>query len=262
MAGSQSSIIAWVGGKRLLKKRIISMIPKHDKYVEVFGGAGWVLFGKSQEGKDWKSTKPSEYLEIYNDINGNLVNFRKYIKHHPNAFVSELESLIASKEIFEAYKNRTPFTELERAVNFYYKLALSFGSMSRDFAIRGRRNLLPLTNINKVIKASERLFKVAIENRSYEKIIKLHDGERTFFYLDPPYYEYEKYYERDGLINFSEHNMLSQQLKTIKGKFLLSYNDHPKIRELYKDFSIIEVKTTYQLSGKKKNKTELIIKNY
>ncbi len=43
-----NSFIAWVGGKRILAKKIISVLPEHNCYVEVFGGAGWVLFRKQQ----------------------------------------------------------------------------------------------------------------------------------------------------------------------------------------------------------------------
>ena len=44
-----NSFIGWVGGKNHLKKQIISLIPDDaERYIEVFGGAGWVLFGKEQ----------------------------------------------------------------------------------------------------------------------------------------------------------------------------------------------------------------------
>ena len=42
-----NSFIAWIGGKKLLRKAIIERFPESfDRYIEVFGGAGWVLFGK------------------------------------------------------------------------------------------------------------------------------------------------------------------------------------------------------------------------
>jgi len=85
-----NSIISWVGGKRLLRKKILPLIPKHDIYCEVFGGAAWILFGKSPNKEDWQLSKKSRYTEVYNDINGDLVNFWRYIKQHPEAFVTEL----------------------------------------------------------------------------------------------------------------------------------------------------------------------------
>ena len=70
-----NSVISWLGGKRLLRKHIIPKIPKHNLYCEVFGGAGWVLFGKSEKPEDWITEPKKKYVEIYNDLNGELVNY-------------------------------------------------------------------------------------------------------------------------------------------------------------------------------------------
>lgn len=64
------SFIGWVGGKNNLKKEIVSRFPEeYSKYVEVFGGAGWVLFHKYKKGK-----------EVYNDLNSELVNLFRVVK--------------------------------------------------------------------------------------------------------------------------------------------------------------------------------------
>ena len=58
-----NSIISWVGGKKALRDLIYLRMPKHyDRYIEVFGGGGWVLFGKP----------PDKCMEVYNDFNSNL----------------------------------------------------------------------------------------------------------------------------------------------------------------------------------------------
>lgn len=70
-----NSFISWIGGKKLLRKKILEQFPaEYDRYIEVFGGAGWVLFGKEQKG-----------MEVYNDINGELVNLYRCVKYHPEA---------------------------------------------------------------------------------------------------------------------------------------------------------------------------------
>lgn len=51
------ALIAWIGGKRLLRKKILPLIPKHDIYCEVFGGAGWIMFGKTANKEDWQSNR-------------------------------------------------------------------------------------------------------------------------------------------------------------------------------------------------------------
>ena len=68
------SFISWIGGKRLLRKKIIEQFPESfDRYIEVFGGAGWVLFGKDKHAD----------MEVYNDVNGELVNLFRCVKYHP-----------------------------------------------------------------------------------------------------------------------------------------------------------------------------------
>jgi len=54
-------------------------------------------------------------------------------------------------------------------------------------------------------------------------------------------------------------------LKTLRGKFILSINDHPKTREIFEEFKIAKVKTNYNAGawiGKSKPVTELLISNY
>ena len=50
-----NSFISWIGGKKLLRKKILEQFPEdYDRYIEVFGGAGWVLFGKEKKGMEDK----------------------------------------------------------------------------------------------------------------------------------------------------------------------------------------------------------------
>lgn len=257
-----NSIIGWPGGKRFLAKRIVEMLPKHKTYCEVFGGAAWVLFQKSPDKKDWSPVK--DYREVYNDLNGDLVTFWKYVRQHPEAFVAELNEMFGSRDAFLDAISRPPRTELERASMFYLRLACSFSSMGGTFACRSHGKVFPLRNIEKVKEAAERFKNVIIENATYDYILKRYDSPDTVFYLDPPYYGHEYLYERDGTPGFDRHVAMSDHLRTIQGKFILSYNDHPEIRHLYAGFRIEEVVVNYTLSASS-NKTkgpELIIKNW
>ena len=51
------SPIVWTGGKFYVADWIVSLMPKHEIYVEPFFGAGWVFF-----------TKPRSRVEVINDI--------------------------------------------------------------------------------------------------------------------------------------------------------------------------------------------------
>jgi DNA adenine methylase len=75
-------------------------------------------------------------------------------------------------------------------------------------------------------------------------VIACFDRLETFFYLDPPYYGCENYYG-DGMFSREDFTKLNGILKTLKGKFILSINDHPQTREIFKGFKILKVKTKY-----------------
>ena len=111
-------------------------------------------------------------------------------------------------------------------------------------------------------KYNERLKDTIILNKDYKEVIKKYDSPQSFFYLDPPYSmsEKKKYYDNQH-ININE---LYELLKNIKGKFLLSYDNSAEIKELFKEFNIIEIITIYSRTQNLENreKIELVIKNY
>ncbi|ADK16146.1 Modification methylase DpnIIA [Clostridium ljungdahlii DSM 13528] len=110
----------------------------------------------------------------------------------------------------------------------------------------------------------ERLSGVVIENKDFEDLLKVYDKEDALVYLDPPYYGTERYYQNK--FSKGDHIRLSDYLKNVKGKFILSYNDCEFIRDLYKNFNIDEVQRNHNLVGKYSGRnhkySELIIRNY
>ena len=246
-----NSFICWIGGKKLLRKEIIGNFPdKVERYVEVFGGAGWVLFGK----------EPSK-LEVFNDINGELINMYRCIKYHPTAVQQELEFMFMSREQFFDYrdKNLKGMTDIQRAARYFYIIKASFGGDKTSFGT-SRKNIVNATDY--LSEVAERLKNVVIENKDFLGLIKTYDRPNALFYCDPPYYGTEKYYNT----GFSEeqHIQLRDILTQIKGKFILSYNDCEFIRDLYKNFNIIEIERNHNLRAKDGGDRykELIIKNY
>ncbi|MDF2701001.1 MAG: adenine methylase, partial [Haloplasmataceae bacterium] len=118
--------------------------------------------------------------------------------------------------------------------------------------------------INYLSDIQNRLRSVVIENRDFEKIITTYDRESTLFYLDPPYYGTENYYKEVDF-TIDDHERLKKALGNIKGKFILSYNDCPEIRELYKDYKIEAIKRKSNLTSRYSNAdkefSELVIVN-
>lgn len=79
-----NSFIGWIGGKKLLRKEITKRFPESfNRYIEVFGGAAWVLFSKDKLAN----------MEVYNDINGNLVNLFRCVKRNVNVMIQYLTDI-------------------------------------------------------------------------------------------------------------------------------------------------------------------------
>ena len=108
----------------------------------------------------------------------------------------------------------------------------------------------------------ERLQNTYIENLNFEEVLRKYDKIGTFFFCDPPYYETTGYAEEFGE---TKQKKLCSILRSIKGKFLLTINDHPNVREWYEGFNFKEVQVQYSISraaeGRKEFR-ELIITNY
>ncbi len=249
-----NSYISWIGGKKLLRKVILEQFPEdYKRYVEVFGGAGWILFAEERKGKE----------EIYNDANSELVNLHRCVKYHPEALQKELEFLKISREVFLDAKeqiNVRGLTDIQRAARFFILIKESFGSGLNTFGMRSRDVQKAVEYISEV---SKRLNKVVIENLDFERLITTYDKENTFFYLDPPYFGTEKYYTAE--FKKEDHIRLRESLGKIKGRFLLSYNDCEEIKELYQGYNIIEIERHSNLTTKTENSArykEVLIKNY
>ena len=92
----------------------------------------------------------------------------------------------------------------------------------------------------------ERLAGVVIENLPWQQIIERYDSPDTLFYLDPPYWDCESDYGK-GLFTKADFAQMAKMLRDVKGKFLLSINDVPRIREIYAGFQFQEVSLTYDI---------------
>lgn len=251
------SPLAWVGGKSKLTATLIPLIPPHQCYVEVFAGAAWMLF-----------RKPPVKTEIINDINNDLVTLYRVIQNHLPEFVRQFEWSLISRDEFERQKqvpNHT-LTDIQRAVRFYYLVKNSFGAKLTDQSFGLAKTTKPRLNIetmqDNLTIIKQRLAHVFIENLPYDQLIKRVDWEGAFFYCDPPYWDCENVYGK-GIFSKADFEKLRDTLAGIKGKFMMSINDTPQIRELFKQFNIAEVDTSYSLNAENhKPVTELIITNY
>lgn len=261
------SFFPYIGGKFYLADKIISLIPKHTVYIEVFGGSAKVLLNK-----------PPSKIEIYNDSNKHLANLFYVVAFKFDEFIEKLNRIAYSREIFYQLREELENTEIDKlgnvdaAVKIYYLLHISFSGdlQACSFSLSTVNNKAKtfFRGLDKLYAIQERLRNVVIESLDFRDVLKKYkDKDNTFLYVDPPYYGIS-YYNA----NFSErdHRELLELLKTAKAKWLLSGYQNDLYDEMLRDFYRIEipvVKHAYGVTKNSKSKSkpksmEIIWANY
>ena len=250
-------LAGWMGGKSLLAKRIIERMPEHKCYVEPFAGAAWVLF-----------RKPESTVEVVNDINKEIITLYRCLQWHLEEFVRYFKWVLVARDEFERLKLANPetLTDIQRSARFYYLQQSCFGGIIHKPTFGYAATRAPKLNLLRIEEqlsaAHLRLSRVYIECLPYAEVIKRYDRADTFFYIDPPYWNCENYYG-EGLFSRDDFAKLATQLAEIKGKFILSLNDTPGVRECFSGFELEAVQTKYTCSKSKSiDVGELLIRNY
>jgi DNA adenine methylase len=212
--------------------------------------------------------KPPSKVEVLNDFSGEVINFYRVLQDHLPEFTRRLKRLLVSRSEFKRLRQIPPgaLTDIKRAVRFYYLLRCSFGGRMNSPTFGTSATSLPKFNPlairRELLAAHKRLSRVTIEHLNFLDAIQRYDRPATFFYLDPPYVGHEADYGLN-LFNPGDFSRLASCLAGIKGRFLLSLNDVPEVREWFKEFNLepVELKYTAGSSNAKQAK-ELFISNY
>lgn len=111
------SAIPYFGGKNRQAPWIISHFQPHFCYLELFAGSGNVLVQKA----------PSK-VEVYNDIDDNLINFLMILRNQPQKLFDAIDSLPTSRSLYEKWKwELLPEDDFERAVRWWYVARQAYG---------------------------------------------------------------------------------------------------------------------------------------
>jgi DNA adenine methylase len=237
---------AYIGGKKQLSKRLVGLInaTPHTTYAEVFVGMGGVFLRRTLQPK----------AEVINDYSGDVANFFRILQRHYPQFMDTLRFQVTGRREFERLRASDPatLTDLERAARFLYLQRLAFGGKvaGRTFGVDVTRSArFDLNKLGALLSdLHERLAGVTIENLPWQAFLDRYDRPGTLFYLDPPYWGSEDDYgaELFGRDQFAE---LAERLAQLQGRFILSINDVPAIRELFRRFRFEEVSLSYSLAG-------------
>lgn len=252
-------VAPWLGGKKALSATIIERIEAvdHATYAEPFVGMGGVFLRRKWQPK----------LEVANDFNGEVTNLFRILQRHYPQLMDVMRFQIASRREFERLRQVDPatLTDLERAARFLYLQRQAFGGrVDASFGVsRENRRGFSLSRLEPILEAAhERLENVVFENLDWADLIARYDSPHCLFYLDPPYWGGENDYGK-GLFDRSQFQKMADVLGAIKGKFILSINDRPEIRELFAAFRFEEVSLTYSVAASGSTEAaELIISNF
>jgi DNA adenine methylase len=249
----------WHGGKWKLGPWIISHMAAHRVYVEPFGGGGNVLIRKSRA-----------YAEVYNDLDGDVVNFFSVLRGNRAHEMQEALRMtpFARDEFDMAYDASDDPVERARRLVIRF---MGYGSNghSRVTGFRANSNRSGTTpahdwaNYPDAMTALiERMRGVVIENRDAKAVMAAHDGPDTLHYVDPPYIldtRSDKTKDYAVELTDADHADLLAFLKTLMGKVMLSGYPHPMYDEALQGWRRVERKA---MADGAKPRTEVLWMNY
>ncbi|QQN73931.1 DNA adenine methylase [Croceicoccus sp. YJ47] len=232
--------LRWHGGKWLLAPWIISHFPKHQVYVEPFGGAASVLLRKQRS-----------YAEIYNDLDQSVVNlFRVLRSEQAGKLVESLRlTPFARDEFSEAYQDAE--CPIERARRLVIRSFMGFGSNGHNKLTGFRAN----SNRSGTTPAHDwqnypdslalivgRLGGVTVENKDAKAVMAQHDAPTTLHYVDPPYVwaTRDKGDDYAHELTDDQHSDLLAFLRELRGMVVLSGYPNEKYDAALSDWTRVE----------------------
>ena len=221
------------GGKFRIADWIQSFFPPHDCYVEPFGGAAGVLL-----------QKPRSYAEVYNDLDGEVVNFFRVLRD-PEQRERLITACMMTPYSRADYEQASESTDdpIERARRTAIRAQMGFGSAGATRGATGFRidtkreygtaQALWALYPDAIANAGKRLSGVLVENRPAIDVIRQHDGPNTLYFVDPPYVHATRQMQR-GKTGYYRHEMedddhieLIECLQGLLGMVVLSGYDNP-----------------------------------
>lgn len=255
-------VAPWIGGKRNLAKRIVSLIDgiEHTSYAEPFVGMGGIFLRRKKRPKS----------EVINDFGRDISNLFRILQRHYPQFLEVLRFQLTTRAEFLRLVDTDPstLTDLERAARFLYLQRMAFGGIvtRRSFGVsKGAAARFNLSTLEPMLEdLHERLSGVVIECLDYAEFLPRYDSASTLFYLDPPYWGCEGDYGKE-LFSRAEFERMATLLAQIDGRFIMSINDVPDIRTTFAAFNMAEVSTSYTISSQndaRGQRPELLISNF
>lgn len=236
-------LVRYHGGKWKLAPWIIEHFPPHRTYVEAFGGGAAVLLRKERA-----------YAEVYNDLDGEIVNLFQVARTDGEQLAKLCElTPFAREEFAESYESCE--YPMEQARRTLVRSFMGFGSASVSSQISGfransnRSGTTPAhdwMNYPDALRITiQRLRGIVIENRDAVKVMQHHDTPDCLHYVDPPYVPETRYLKNKTHtyrheMTEADHQVLAANLHTLRGMVVLSGYHHTLYDALYSDWKRVE----------------------
>ena len=178
-------IVRYHGGKWKLAPWIVSNFPPHRVYVEPFGGGASVLL-----------RKPRTYAEVYNDLDGEIVNLFRVARDQGEKLAQACElTPFARVEFEQSYDpSGDPLEQARRTIARSFMGFGSAGASGQSTGFRANSNRSGTTPAHDWMNYPDhlrrnilRLRGVVIEQRDALTVMQTHDSDQTLHYVDPPY---------------------------------------------------------------------------
>lgn len=277
MIKNAKSPLRYPGGKSRAIKQILPLIPtKITEFREPFVGGGSVFFAiRNIFGSNIKSY-------WINDLNYDLYCFWKQARDNVSALVDELTKIHTTtkdgRALFEELtkdkdllcNDKDMLSEFERAVRFFVLNRITFSGVvdSGGYSQGAYEKRFTRSSIDRVEMISRALSDVKITNEDYTASL-FDENNDVFIFLDPPYLkatESKLYGTRGTLHTTFNHKQFADNMKKCPHKWLITYDDSPKIRELFDFADVCEWTLQYGMNNYRKDSAakgkELFIKNY
>jgi len=261
------SPLRYPGGKSKALKKILPLIPKFNSFIEPFVGGGSIFIALKQKFPDC--------LFWINDLNKDVYLFWKFAQSDLEILVDAIWTIkkenADGRKLFESYKeNWNELNDFDRAVRFFVLNRITFSGTidSGGYSRQSFERRFTDSSIERLSKLNYVMDAVKITNLDYEDIIHA-DADSVFIFLDPPYYSTTNsrlYGKKGNLHKTFDHLRFSENMKRCKHKWLITYDDCPKVRELFDFANIVPWSMQYGMNNYKQDSAgigqELFITNY
>jgi DNA adenine methylase len=253
------SPLRYPGGKSAVAKKLVELIPQDvESYIEPFLGGGSVMLEVLSSRPDIKVVLGSDsylplikfWVTIQNkDMCKELVKEATWIRELDDHYIVE---------VCKAIKRAGVST----ALDFYLVNRCSFSGSTEKGGISPGLTRFTQKQIDSLLKYPGILGGVGtiIAYRDYKQALD-YATKYDFLFLDPPYIEISKLYKEDSS-SLEFHKTLGQEVSKSNARWMMTINDHPLARELYKDYNIEMLDMTYGMRKSSKKVQELLIRNF